>query len=120
MKAPAPQIGPDPKIARRIYAALDEHFDEDRKLYRTGWADAKVAETLDVSIDLVTRIRREAYGELAEPPEIQGFRDDLELLRMQVVDDSMQAATRTADMLAKISELEGRIAANPALRKAVC
>lgn len=78
------QIGPDPKIARKIYALLDEHFDDHKRLYRGAWSDEAVAKKLDVSVEVVISIRRAAYGELSEDPKVQRLRDDIELLRMEL------------------------------------
>jgi len=117
----APVIaGPDPKIARRIYAALDEHFDEAKRLYRSGWDDLKVAASLEVSAEIVIRIRKEAYGDLAEDPIFQTLRDDLEMLRMEGAELGIRMASQIEEHHAKITALEVRIASAPALRKAVC
>ena len=116
----APQIGPDPKIARKIYALLDEHFDEGKRLYRPGWTDAKIAETIDVSTEIVVHIRRIGYGELAEDPALQILRDDLEMLRMEAVELGNQFRIAVDAQMGKITELEARIANAPALRRAVC
>jgi len=120
VKAPAPQIGPDPKIARKIYALLDEHFDEGKRLYRPGWTDGKIAETIDVSTEIVVHIRRIGYGDLAEDPALQILRDDLEMLRMEAVELGNQFHIAVDAQLGKITELEARIANAPALRRAVC
>ena len=104
-----PDLGPDPKIARRIYAALDDHFDEASKRFKTGWDDAKVAAELDVSPEIVIRIRREAYGEIAEPAEFQQWRDELALLRMEMEDLQRHYTTDVAEITNKITALETRI-----------
>lgn len=102
-------IGPDPKIARKIYALLDEHFDDVKRLYRSPWNDQRIAKTIDISPDIVMRIRKEAYGELAEDPALQGFRDDLEIIRMEAVDLQDRFNKELASHLTKINELEGKI-----------
>lgn len=93
-------IGPDPKIARLIYASLDEHFDEVRRLYRSGWSDERIAKEIETSPVIVSRIRAAAYGELAEDPKITALRDDLELIRMEVEENVAKAiavANKAAD-----------------------
>jgi len=80
-------IKADPKIARRIYAMLDERFIDDKRIYQPGWSDEKVATTLGVSVEIVMNIRRTAYGELAEDPKVTQLRDDIELLRMEFSDE---------------------------------
>ena len=82
--AAAAQLGPDPKIARRIYAKLEDVFNDQTRLYSSGWSDEKVGVELDVSPELVTRLRREAFGELAEDPAIGSLRDDITLTKMEL------------------------------------
>lgn len=105
---PSPQIGPDPKIARKIYAQLDEHFDDVKRAYRGSASDEWVAKTLDVSVDIVTSIRIAAYGELAEDPKVSMLRDDIELLRMEFNDT---VAKMQVDFNAKIGSLSARLPA---------
>lgn len=105
-------LGPDPKIARRIYALLDDHFDEPRRVYKAGWSDERIAKEIDTSVQIVERIRREAYGELAEDPVVTALREDIELLRMETEENQKT-------LLGKLAELELRIGALPgAARKA--
>jgi hypothetical protein len=107
-------IGPDPKIARKIYAMLDDHFNETKRVYNTGWDDAKVAKELDLSVTIVERIRREAYGELAENPEITVLKDDVAFLRLEVQEAVTKITKATAATInefnAKLVELENRLA----------
>jgi hypothetical protein len=102
-------VGPDPKIARKIFAALDDHFDEPKRLYTPGYSDERIAKELDVSLDVVLSLRRGAYGELAEDPMTQMLRDDLELLRMEGIELQKRYAADMATHLGKITELENKI-----------
>lgn len=102
-------VGPDPKIARKVYGLLDDHFDEDKKLYKHGWNDQKIAAEVDTSPDLVATIRKGAYGELAEDPRIQGFRDDLELLRMELNEMKERHDKEIAEAYTKIAAVEQRV-----------
>jgi hypothetical protein len=112
-------LGPDPKLARKIYAALDDHFDDVKKRFAPGWDDQRIAKELDVSPELVIRIRREAYGELAEDPAISVLRDDVELLKMELADASDKLGKEYAGKLddlragfaTRISNVEGRLGA---------
>lgn len=80
-KLASEKLGPDPKLARRIYAKLDEVFDERKRIYQPGWNDTKVAADLNVSMQIVENIRREAYGELAEQPEVTAAKFEITKLR---------------------------------------
>jgi len=102
------QIGPDPKIARKIYALLDEHFDDQKRMYRNGCSDEVVAKTLDVSLEIVKNIRVAAYGELAEDPRYAKLRDDIELLRMEFAEEHAKLYARFEGQL---TALEAQIPA---------
>jgi hypothetical protein len=78
--APVSTIGPDPKITRRVIVALEEHFDDEKKLYRPGWDDQRIAEETKAALDFVKKYRKDAYGELAEDPEIAKLRDDIKAM----------------------------------------
>ena len=104
-----PAIGPDPKIARKVFALLDEHFDEHTRLYRDGYTDKRIADEVGTSEELVARTRSAAYGELAEDPVISGLRDDVQLLRMEL-DDLMAGQAKLADaMRLKIDAVEEKL-----------
>jgi hypothetical protein len=106
----ASPTGPDPKLARKIFAALDDHFDEKRRLYSPGWTDAKIAEALSVSLAIVTSIRKSAYGELAEDPHITAFKDEIELLKMEFSDSF---AKLSSEFTARLARLEASIPRPP-------
>lgn len=108
----------NPKIARKVYALLDDHFNEETKLYRSGWNDDKIAAEIQTSVEVVTRIREEAYGKLAEDPALQALRDDIELVRMETIELQTQFNTNVATMLDKLSDLEKRLVETTA-KKAV-
>jgi ribosome-binding protein aMBF1 (putative translation factor) len=101
--------GPDLKIARRIYSTLDEHFDESIKRYREGWSDRAVAEALDVSVEIVTRIRKEAYGEIAEDPRIKEMREEVEMIALGVAEVLELTQTRCDELQKQIVALGERM-----------
>lgn len=98
---------PNLKLARKVYAALDEHFDEDKKMYRDGWNDLTISKSLGVSQDVVTRIRREAYGELAMDPKLAKLSDDIELLRMEYDDAQQKMVAVSTRLVALEAQLRG-------------
>lgn len=99
----------NPKIARKVYGLLDDHFNEETKLYRSGWNDAKIAKEIDISVEVVLRIREEAYGRLAEDPAMQSLRDDFEMLKMELADYQLKVSKDIAVMFEKIADAEKRI-----------
>ena len=110
-------IGPDPKIARKIYAALDEHFDDIKRTYHAGWSDERVAKELDVSQEIVINIRKSAYGELAVDPAIAKLTDDITLVRMEFEEAMGNMAKSFA---VRFAELDRQLAVMRGNKKAVC
>ena len=69
-QAPAP----NPKIARKVYALLEEFFEEANGQYTHDYTDERVAAEVGTSTHVVQTLRREAYGELKEDPRIRQLR----------------------------------------------
>lgn len=108
------QIGPDPKIARKVFAALEDHFDEPKRLFKPGWSDQKIADELKVALPVIVSIREDAFGKLAENPEVTQLRDDIELLKLEFGD---KFAALSSDFGARVAELEARL---PKGKKGIC
>jgi len=102
-------IGPDPKLNRKIFQFLDDHFDETKRLYRAGWSDQKIADEIGTHVDLIIKTRREAYGELAEDPVVQTLRDDIALMRLELDELTSTFNATVAASLSKLSDLETRL-----------
>jgi len=102
---PTLQTAPDPKIARKVYAALDERFNETTRTYAAGWSDERVAKELSVALPLVVGIRTSAYGELAEDPRITKLREDVEFLRMEFEEEITKLTAKYANRVKELQEL---------------
>lgn len=89
---------PTPKISHAVFQCLDAIFDGEKRLYRSGYTDQRVAKECGCSEDVVAYLRTETFGALAEDPRISSMRDDLELLRME-----------SAEMFAKLQRQLGDI-----------
>ena len=100
-----PLVGPSPKIARRVFGLLDDHFDEQTRRYRPGYSDERVAKEANTAIELVMRLRREAYGELAEDPKLTELRDDIELLRLEMADAVKPLHARLDELVRRVEDL---------------
>lgn len=99
--------GPSGKILRAVYSLLEDYFDVDRMLYKSGWTDTRISKEAGTAEGVVARIREESYGKLAEEPEISKLKDDLELLTLEL--DSSHR--KLNDQLAAFSQRIERIAA---------
>jgi hypothetical protein len=82
--ADVPKVASDEAVAavreptmremRDIVGALDSHFDDKAGAYDKGWTDRRIAEELNLPMAMVTRIRREAFGELRAATDIEALR----------------------------------------------
>lgn len=90
----------NPKLQRKVFNLLDDHFDEDRRLYRSGWSDKKIAEAAETSEQFVITLRRGAYGELAEDPAVTALRAEITALS----EEMRLLADTTMEQMGKIEE----------------
>ena len=98
--APVAHIGgPAPKISRQIVTLLNDYFDDDGRRYLPEWSDERIAQEVDCHISVVQKMRREAYGELSEDPEVSSMREKIDELRLE-------AQLVTEDFGARIGELQ--------------
>jgi len=81
MSTPAPT--PSPKISHAVFQMLDDVFDAQKRLYKNGYTDQRVAKECGTSDQVVAWLRNETFGQLAEDPRLTSLRDDLELLRLE-------------------------------------
>jgi hypothetical protein len=66
----------DPTVRemRQIMGLLESHFDDKGGLYTKGWNDRRVAEEANLPMAMVSKVRREAFGELKVDTEIEVLR----------------------------------------------
>lgn len=93
---------PSPKITHAVFQLLDACFDASKRLYKSGYTDQRVARDCGTSEDVVSYLRTETFGALAEDPRIGSIRDDIELL-------GMDAAEKFAALQKSLGELRSRI-----------
>lgn len=99
----------NPKLQRKVFNLLDDHFDEDKRLYRAGWSDKKIADEAQTSEQFVTSLRKGAYGELAEDPAITMIRADINALSNEAKAIADQMLNRMGEIEAKITQLRERL-----------
>lgn len=96
------------KLQRKVYALLDEHFDEEKRIYRDGWSDKKIADAVQTATVYVETVRRSAYGELAEDPATTALRKDIASLEQQVSDLQDTVLNKAVELEQKVNELKAR------------
>jgi hypothetical protein len=100
------QMGnPNLKITHTVFQLLDSVFDANKKLYRSGYNDARVAKDAGTTEDVVAGIRREVYGELSDDPRFQAIKDDIALVEMQVVEVTKNFERQIADLRSRVEQL---------------
>jgi hypothetical protein len=88
-----PQTGapaPDPKLLREIMLALGDAFDPDTGKWSAGKSDESVAKEVDCAVAVVTRVRRQYFGEEAVPAEMTALKNDLDAARGMLRDLSVR------------------------------
>ncbi len=58
-------------------AKLEEVFDEKGGTFAKGWSDRRIGEELNLPIAAVTKVRRDAFGELKATTELDSIRGEL-------------------------------------------
>lgn len=62
---PAPSKAASKSITD-LYLYLEDHYDRDKKLYRNGWTDEKIAAELGLSVTVVSARREQDFGPLVK------------------------------------------------------
>lgn len=96
---------PGPKISRAVFNMLDDVFDSENCLYKSGCTDQKVAITCGTTEEIVAYLRRETFGELAEDPRITNLREDVELMRMELTDTIKRLDVQMRDLMSRLDQL---------------
>lgn len=94
----------NPKLQRKVFALLDDHFNEMTGFYEAGWSDKKVAETAQTSEQYVANLRNGAYRALAEDPAITAIRNEIS-------DLENRSKALTDALMTTVDEIEKKIAA---------
>lgn len=90
------------KATAKIFTLLQQHFDADTGRYVADWNDARIARETGMSAETVVEFRREAFGEIKEPAEIQLLRSDINALEKLAADNH-------ATIMSEVAALRGRL-----------
>jgi hypothetical protein len=86
------------KGTRRVWALLEEHYNEDTKCYDPEWSDERISNESGLSIEVVATTRAEHFGPI-EDPRITELRAEVE--------------AQAAALQAARAELESLVRAEP-------
>lgn len=64
------------KAKRMVFLLLEEQYDENKKCYRPGWDDKKIATESGAHVKVVEDTRVEFFGPLGEPAELTALRNE--------------------------------------------
>jgi hypothetical protein len=106
---PKTRTQPSPNIMHTVFQLLDSVFDQNKRLYRAGYNDQRVAKDSGTTEDVVAKLRIDVYGELAEDPRIQAIKDDIALLEMQQADLTKNFATAIRDLNNRVDQLRSNL-----------
>ena len=84
---------------REIFDLLEEAFDEKEGYYRGGMSDKLIAETADMSVEFIAKLRREAFGEIKTDPKIIELADEFAELHsvLKDINNRVQKAIQDLD-----------------------
>lgn len=103
---------PSAQLSRKVFASLEENFDEQTKRYRSGWSDARVAKETGASETFVASTRRAAFGELAEDPAVTSLKEDIDLKGMEIdqtIADLVKHKEELAALRLRVDKLGGKL-----------
>lgn len=106
---PKMQTQPNLKITHTVFQLLDSIFDRNKRLYRSGYSDARVAKDAGTTEDVVAALRVEVYGTLAEDPRIQSVKDDIALLEMQQAELNKNFERSISDLNSRVEQLRSNL-----------
>lgn len=107
--APKGQLPANPKLTRAIFALLEEHFDDKKRLYQDGWSDARVAKDTGASEAYVAAVRKGAFGELAEDPKVSALRGEIETLSTEIGCLRIDIVEKLKTLDTKAAKLQERV-----------
>jgi hypothetical protein len=110
---PAAILGPqpDPKVLRRLFTLLTQHFDEENGRYAQGWNDELIAKEANALLDFVVKYRRESFSELAEHPDLVKLREDIKTLHDDYALNATEVSQRLADLTGRLDALSAGLKA---------
>jgi hypothetical protein len=91
----------------RLMRLLTDFFDGDAGAYINDYSDERVAKEVGLSLSVVEAFRREAFGDLKEPKELQAIKDDVTMLEMRIEEEF---AGLTKSFAAEFGKLRTRLA----------
>ena len=91
------------EIFPKIFTLLTQHFDTDNGRYVADWDDGRIAKETGMAPETVAEFRREAFGEIKEPSEIQRLRSDINAL------DRLASDNHSA-IMGEVAKLRGQLA----------
>jgi hypothetical protein len=105
--APAKFATPTPAAIAaqaKMVALLQMHFDPESGTYGSGYSDLKVAEECRLSIDLVTEVRKQAFGDLKVPAEVAQLTADIEALEQLLTETVAPIQTELGALKERVRE----------------
>lgn len=107
--APIPAIGSDIRLTLRVGAMIEDHFNRDIRRFHDNWSDERVAKESGASLDFAIRVRKEAFGELAQDPAISKLHEDVVAIKDLLDQENKRHSEWRSAMEAQIKELDYKL-----------
>lgn len=104
-------LSANPKLERKIFELLQDHFDEKTRIYEKEWSDVRISQETGASPQFVSAKRIGWFGEIAEDPAITALREDVELFELELGEKWKSMENEMAALRIKLSELTARLPA---------
>lgn len=88
----------------KMFGLLQTHFDPDTGVYGSGYSDQKIADECRLALDLVTGVRRQAFGELKVPSEVAQLTADIEALEGLLEEATVPIRSELASLKRRVAE----------------
>lgn len=97
------------RAKRETVLLLDEVFDVAKGCFKGGESDESVAKTVGLATEAVVKIREDMFGPLKTPPELAGFIEELNAMKVVVNDLNREQAGKIVAIEDKMDAMRKRI-----------
>jgi hypothetical protein len=88
----------------KMFGLLQGNFDPDTGTYGAGYSDAKIAEECRLSVELVAAVRKQTFGDLKVPAEVEQLTNDIEALESLLNESIAPIQSELRALKARVTE----------------
>lgn len=92
----------------KLFAMLEEHYDPEKKRFRTDWSDDKVSKACGLSVDQVSVTRESLYGPMIDPV-VAKAEAEIDRIQAQLTELESLVKTETAKLRTELAKVRGAL-----------